>query len=107
MQWLFCVLEENRQDRLRPRAIPISEEETEDDLFDRFDPAMPREYQVSCDGPFTAEGEPTGECKERSPACYSGAESHERARDLGWLVNEDGHGWDACPVHRDYEEKLN
>lgn len=104
LQWVICYAEELARLRAKPReSLPITEEEEEADLEDLF--GSQREFQVSCDGPFNEEGEPTGECNAVSPACDSGPESHERARDLGWLVSEDGHGWDLCPVHRGYDDE--
>lgn len=107
LQWLDCWITEFDQSPLTER--PISEEEQEDDVSYLFSASSglqwQREFQVACDGPLTQDGEPTGECNARSPACDSGPESHEMARALGWQVSEDDSGYDACPVHREYDEE--
>lgn len=106
-QWADCLVTE--RDRSPASQQPIPEEERDEDVSDLFGTIRLQrelEHQVSCDGPFTADGEPTGECQARSPSCDSGPELHELARALGWLVNEDGQGWDACPVHREYDQEL-
>lgn len=115
IQLALCIIEESEQEAKRRLAQLITPEEYDDGLSklfwmaaavqarDREAKAALRAYQVSCDGPFTEEGEPTGGCTAKSPACDSGPESNQLARDLGWMVSEDGQGWDACPVHRDYD----